>query len=485
MQEDDGVPVTSLKAHAAYYAKRSVERQHKAVFMEKFLCLPRFLHDVQAKNPETWFKFATHPDTGVFRAAFVCFGPAATLLRSFGRNVSGADFGHSSSPVFEGVYALGMHQTGSGVLIPLWAASFGGDWMHEKGATWEFCGRCILEAGIQDLYPMGHTHFTDRHKGAHFFDGFIPGIISCYCAFHILGNTRKHAPVEQKGFHDNMFWAVQGAKTAGEYFINLTKFKTNYPAVKQYLESLPRERWVHFAQLGAGAHTYGWRTSNMAESGQSWAKKMRSMHPLDFFSAYFTKCSIVVTRELQNQKKWALNDVCLAAGLVPWAVNKAQALALAGRNVQVVQVGPDQYQCQYYDAGTAAAHVQRCLNIAAARCTCLEYQTYRFPCKDVFAALQATRGDAWITVVKKFNVYVDTCFQLKPDMAMVMETVIAPDMEMLTYMRDSDYAMAMSLENADLGLPVLVPPPMRVKEKHGNSKRNRKRKGCFVVHIVQ
>jgi len=109
MQEDDGVPVTSLKAHATYYAKRSVERQHKAVFMEKFLCLPRFLHDVHAKNPETWFKFAAHPDTGVFRAAFVSFGPAATLLRCFGRNVSGADFGHSSSPVFEGVYALGMH----------------------------------------------------------------------------------------------------------------------------------------------------------------------------------------------------------------------------------------------------------------------------------------------------------------------------------------------------------------------------------------
>jgi hypothetical protein len=102
----------------------------------------------------------------------------------------------------------------------------------------------------------------------------------------------------------------------------------------------------------------------------------------------------------------------------------------------------------------------------------------------VFAALQATRGDAWLTVVRTFNVYVDTCFQLKPNLAMVMETVIAPDMEMLNYMCDSDYAMAMSLENADLDLPVLVPPPMRVKEKHGNSKRNRKRKGRFVMHVV-
>ena len=452
------MPVTSMKPHAAYYAKRSVEKQHMAVYTEKFLSLPRFLHDTQAKNPGTWFKFTAHPDTGVFRGVFVSFGPAATLLRSFGRNVSGADFGHSSSYVFEGVYALGIHQTGSGVLIPLWAACFGGDWMNEKGASWQFCGQCIQESGIQDLYPMGHTHFTDRHKGASFFDDFIPGIISCNCALHILQNTRKNAPVAQKGFHDNMFWAVQGAKSLGEYFCNLTKFQNNFPQVKQYLESIPREQWVHFAQLAAGAHTYGWRTSNMAESGQSWAKKMRSMHPLDFCNAFFTKCSIVVTRELQNQKKWAQNAECSAAGLVPWAVNKAKEMSLAGRNVQVVQIGTEQYQCQYYDATTAAAHVRRSLNLTTASCTCLAYQTYRFPCKEVFACLQATRGEAWIAVVNTFNVYVDPCFRLKPDMEIVMEAVIAPDMELLVMMRNSDYAMALSLENADLGLPLLVPP---------------------------
>ncbi len=106
--QEDGVPVTSMKPHPAYYAKRSVEKQHVAVYTEKFLSLPRFLHDTQAKNPGTCFKFTAHPDnTGVFRGVFVCFSPAATLLRSFGRNVCGADFGHSSSYVFEGVYAWG------------------------------------------------------------------------------------------------------------------------------------------------------------------------------------------------------------------------------------------------------------------------------------------------------------------------------------------------------------------------------------------
>ncbi len=138
-----------------------------AVYTEKFLSLPRFLRDTQAKNPGTWFKFTAHPDTGVFR--------------------------------------------------------------------------------------VGHTHFTDRHKGASFFDDFIPGIISCNCALHILQNTRKNAPVAQKGFHDNMFRALQGAKSLGKYFCKLTMFQNNYPQVKQYLESIPCEQWVHFAQLAAGA----------------------------------------------------------------------------------------------------------------------------------------------------------------------------------------------------------------------------------------
>jgi hypothetical protein len=53
-------------------------------------------------------------------------------------------------------------------------------------------------------------------------------------------------------------------------------------------------------------------------------------------------------------------------------------------------------------------------------------------------------------------------------------------MELLVMMRNSDYAMALSLKNSDLGLILLVPPPMRVQEKHGNAKRDRKRNGQYA-----
>jgi len=112
------------------------------------------------------------------------------------------------------------------------------------------------------------------------------------------------------------------------------------------------------------------------------------MHPLDFFQALTIRAATVVTKEVKNQGVWAANPICASSGLVPFAVNRARELAAAGRNVQVTAVGPDQYVCQYYDVGAVSAHVRRSLNMAMATCTCLEYQRFRFPCKDVFAGLR-------------------------------------------------------------------------------------------------
>ena len=112
------------------------------------------------------------------------------------------------------------------------------------------------------------------------------------------------------------------------------------------------------------------------------------MHPLDFFQALTIRAATVVTKEVKNHGVWAANPICASSGLVPFAVNRARELAVAGRNVQVTAVGPDQYVCQNYDVGAVFAHVRRSLNMAMATCTCLEYQRFRFPCKDVFAGLR-------------------------------------------------------------------------------------------------
>jgi hypothetical protein len=167
LQEDDGLPVTGLKADVVYVARRAVEAQHNLVFTEKFACLPWFLHDIVAKNPGSWMDVKRNEHTSEFMAAFFAFG-----------------------------------------------------------------GECVLKAGLQPLYPLGHTNFTDRHKGAHCFGSAIPGIISITCTKHIIENARDYVQTAQKSFHDNMVWELQGSKSAGEYYVHLAKFNTNFPDVK-------------------------------------------------------------------------------------------------------------------------------------------------------------------------------------------------------------------------------------------------------------
>jgi hypothetical protein len=46
-------------------------------------------------------------------------------------------------------------------------------------------------------------------------------------------------------------------------------------------------------------------------------------------------------------------------------------------------------------------------------------------------ALQATQGEGWIPALKRWNLYVDPCYKLYPDVIeqIKMETVHAPTME--------------------------------------------------------
>jgi hypothetical protein len=45
-------------------------------------------------------------------------------------------------------------------------------------------------------------------------------------------------------------------------------------------------------------------------------------------------------------------------------------------------------------------------------------------------ALQATQGESWMTAFKHWDVYVDPCYKLYPDVVakITMETVLAPTM---------------------------------------------------------
>lgn len=131
------------------------------------------------------------------------------------------------------------------------------------------------------------------------------------CARHILDNARN-APKTEKVFHENMFWAVQGAKSEAEYWDSLSKFKRNYPNVYEYLKNIPIKTWVRFKQLELGATTCSWRTSNLAEIGQSQAVKLRAFHPLDFFSEFVSSSLAAVAEEASEQEEFSKHPAGIA-----------------------------------------------------------------------------------------------------------------------------------------------------------------------------
>jgi hypothetical protein len=58
LQKDDGLPVTGMKSHRLYAARRAVEAEHHMVYAEKIAALPRYLHDICRKNPGSFLSIA-------------------------------------------------------------------------------------------------------------------------------------------------------------------------------------------------------------------------------------------------------------------------------------------------------------------------------------------------------------------------------------------------------------------------------------------
>ncbi len=82
LQEDDGLPVTDMKSHRLYAARRAVEAKHHMVYAEKFAALPRYPHGICRKNPGSWQDIQINEHTAEFMAAFFDFGPAVELMKT-------------------------------------------------------------------------------------------------------------------------------------------------------------------------------------------------------------------------------------------------------------------------------------------------------------------------------------------------------------------------------------------------------------------
>lgn len=202
-------------------------------------------------------------------------------------------------------------------------------------------------------------------------------------------------PQTNLNFPEKPFWKIQGATSESEYWAAIAEMKTNFPSVADYLSEIDRTRWVLYAQVQAGATTFGWRTSNQAEIGQSMLKKLRGYHPLNFFEEFGIYVAVAIADGMKDFIKWRVQS---SHGIVPFAIVRAKEQAQLGGNCQTRDIGQDQYQVQFVDPYSHGEHEVRVVDVRQKTCSCLEWQVYRLPCRHAFAAYQS-RGLSWETVM--------------------------------------------------------------------------------------
>mmetsp|Transcript_35155 Transcript_35155/g.106031 ORF Transcript_35155/g.106031 Transcript_35155/m.106031 type:complete len:356 (-) Transcript_35155:212-1279(-) len=278
-----------------------------------------------------------------------------------------------------------------------------------------------------------------------------------------------------------MFWRLQGAESADEYARHLAAFQHTFPNTMKYLANIEPARWVRYAQLETGAHTFGWRSNNGGEIAQgSWLGTRRAMHPLEFFAAVQIKAYETLNAAASDHETWRAQQATNppVQNVVPHGVKLYVERLNASMHCTVRTVIGQQGFVTYRDPGTGDRHPERHVDLDKGQCTCLCFQEYLFPCKCAIA-MGIERGTAsHIFVEQRLHESYHLQDAALREIVAGLKIISAPSVEDLLQRTDESTEILRDLDKAKgLSYGEIAAPPTRSKEGHGNSKRRRKEKG--------
>jgi hypothetical protein len=109
---------------------------------------------------------------------------------------------------------------------------------------------------------------------------------------HILRNIVQHKAKRtermlEKSVSKHDIFRLVSSESRKIFIARMTTFGGKFPNARAYIEAIPPFQWVHYAQIGAKAPTFGWRSNNIGEIGQrNVLQGFRKCHPLfGFFLA--------------------------------------------------------------------------------------------------------------------------------------------------------------------------------------------------------
>ncbi|KAH9142518.1 hypothetical protein AeRB84_013416 [Aphanomyces euteiches] len=154
----------------------------------------------------------------------------------------------------------------------------------------ENCRWFIANAKAAGLVVNDVPIFSDRGSGLlAAIDNCEFGCFGRYCTRHIVGNFLKKfngcVPVDLK----TMVYRIQGADTEEEFKSHVASLRLTHPLIADYIQEIPKEKWLMYPSSVRNIKMYGWRTTNFVESANGASVPARGMFPLHFFKEYMDK----------------------------------------------------------------------------------------------------------------------------------------------------------------------------------------------------
>ena len=336
---------------------------------------------------------------------------------------------------------------------------------------WGDCADAVIESGVGELY-LNAVHFRDRHVGAKLFEEKLGIKNGMFCVPHILRNIVQHrAQRGEKTLEKNVgkldIFRLVESESQDIFIERMNKFGLKYPNAMEYLKQIPPYRWVHFAQVQSKAATFGWRSNNIGEIGQGNVLcTFRKCHPIDFMSQLMQKVNTLITKEAAKHVVWQAQDhLNPIRQMVPHGLTFFRVRSRTASKMKVTLVG-NGGTVKMYTAKTGAwsEHV---VDFQAKSRTCGIWARDLFPCACAIAVRLKQGHLAHRFCETQCHISYHLCDEELVPLANSVRTILAPTGDDLLPISDEDF-------NENFPAVRLVPPPKRVKEKHGSSKRKRK-----------
>ena len=267
------------------------------MFVPKYVCAQVCLFYCMPNNNRL-----DGPDGPVprFQRNFVSCGPAINICYGCGMRFNALDAAHSKHSIYRQGYlhCLSTRDGDNKNTIVCWATC-----ETESGDTYEWFGKEVKAAGLKRYMNSKSMTYSDRAKGLEEFHRQFkshPG----RCIKHIIKNAHLHLRGSGQKFQDKTIFALQAAETKAEWDEQLEVLRQESQLAAEYFEELDHDQVYQYAFNKKGVVTHGHKTSNIAESANSFLNAARFETPYrlnDVIAAWLGK---EFAKRTETMRKW-------------------------------------------------------------------------------------------------------------------------------------------------------------------------------------